>query len=112
MRAPAAHYLHSHAYGSGKVISVQAPSPYHHDMTALLQVEPNNKDVRALKLRYKKEAAAANAKDKAMYQRAFQKLAQMPDTEPRAPQAEPKMTEADSKPEPESHPIDSEFRSC
>lgn len=57
------------------------------------QAEPSNKDVRALKLRYKKEAAAANAKDKAMYQRAFQKLAKMPDT--------------DSKPEPQSHPIDS-----
>ena len=77
-------------------------------MIAILQVEPNNKDVRALKLRYKKEAAAANAKDKAMYQRAFQKLAKMPDTEPKAPQAAPEMTEADSKPEPESHPIDSE----
>jgi len=58
----------------------------------LLQVEPNNKDVRALKQRYRKEAAAANAKDKAMYQRAFQKLAKMPDTDP--------------KPEPMSHPID------
>ena len=70
-------------------------------------MEPNNKDVRALKLRYKKEAAAANAKDKAMYQRAFQKLAKMPDTEPKAPQAAPEMAEAESKPQPESHPIDS-----
>lgn len=58
----------------------------------LLQAEPNNRDVRALKQRYRKEAAAANAKDKAMYQRAFQKLAEMPDTDP--------------KPEPKSHPID------
>ena len=74
-------------------------------------MEPNNKDVRALKLRYKKEAAGANAKDKAMYQRAFQKLAKMPDTEPKAPQAAPEMAEADSKPEPESHPIDSELSS-
>ena len=49
--------------------------------------------MRALKLRYRKEAAAADAKDKAMYQRAFQKLARLPDTDP--------------KPEPQSHPIDS-----
>ena len=65
-------------------------------------MEPSNKDVRALKLRYKKEAAAANAKDKAMYQRAFQKLAKMPDTEPKMPDTEP-------KPAPQSHPIDGEL---
>lgn len=67
-----------------------------HKVSRLLQVEPSNKDVRALKLRYKKEAAAANAKDKAMYQRAFQKLAKLPDTEPR--------------PAPQSHPIDGELQ--
>ena len=64
------------------------------------QVEPNNKDVRALKQRYRKEAATANAKDKAMYQRAFQKLAQMRDPEP---EPEPKPS---AKAEPQSHPIE------
>ena len=63
-------------------------------------MEPNNKDVRALKQRYRKEAAAANAKDKAMYQRAFQKLAQMRDPEP---EPEPKPS---AKAEPQSHPIE------
>lgn len=56
-----------------------------------LQAEPSNKNVRALRLRYKNESAAANAKEGAMYKRAFQKLAQMPDTNP--------------KPAPQSHPI-------
>ena len=63
-----------------------------------LQAEPSNKDVRALKLRYKKESAAANAKDRAMYARAFQKLAKLPDTDPK-PQTY-------SKPDPQSHPLE------
>ena len=63
-------------------------------------MEPNNKDVRALKQRYRKESAAANAKDKAMYQRAFQKMAQMRDPEPE-PEAKPS-----AKAEPQSHPIE------
>ena len=79
-----------------------------------MQAEPANKDVRALKTRYKKEAAAANAKDRAMYQRAFQKLAKMPDTstkmpdtDPKMPETEPMIPDSDPKPEPQSHPIDS-----
>lgn len=63
-----------------------------------MQAEPSNKDVRALKLRYKKEAAAANAKDRAMYARAFQKLAKLPDTDPKP--------QTDSKPDPQSHPLE------
>lgn len=71
-----------------------------------LQAEPSNKDVRALRTRYKKEAAAANAKDRAMYQRAFQKLAKMPDSDPKMPDTDP-MPDKDPKLEPQSHPIDS-----
>jgi hypothetical protein len=63
-----------------------------------VQAKPSNKDVRALKLRYKKEAAAANAKDRAMYARAFQKLAKLPDTDPKP--------QTDSKPDPQSHPLE------
>ena len=62
-----------------------------------VQAEPSNKDVRALRLRYKKEAAAANAKDRAMYVRAFQKLAKLPDTDQKPA--------SDSKPNPQSHPL-------
>lgn len=44
----------------------------------ILKVEPANKDVRALLARYKKESAAANKKDAAMYKSIFQKLAKLP----------------------------------
>lgn len=48
-----------------------------------MQVEPANKDVRALLARYKKESAAANQRDAVMYKSMFQKLAKLPDKEPK-----------------------------
>ncbi|CAL8470896.1 g10438 [Coccomyxa elongata] len=55
----------------------------HVDIKAALQVEPANKDVRALLARYKKESAAANQRDAVMYKTIFQKMAKLPDKEPK-----------------------------
>ena len=52
-------------------------------MSRCMQVEPANKDVRALLARYKKESAAANQRDAVMYKTMFQKLAKLPDKEPK-----------------------------
>jgi hypothetical protein len=46
------------------------------------QFEPGNKEVRALLARYKKESAAANARDAKMFKTMFAKLAKLPDTDP------------------------------
>lgn len=46
-----------------------------------MQVEPTNKDIRALLARYKKESAAANQRDAVMYKTMFKKLAKLPDKE-------------------------------
>ena len=46
-------------------------------------MESANRDVRALLARYKKESAAANQRDAAMYKSMFQKLAKLPDREPK-----------------------------
>jgi hypothetical protein len=57
-----------------------------------MQVEPANKDIRALQVRYKKEAAAANQRDAKMYKSIFEKLAKIPDA---AAKAQSKLGAAD-----------------
>lgn len=47
-----------------------------------MQLEPNNKEARALLARYKKESAAANARDAKMFKTMFAKLAKLPDKDP------------------------------
>lgn len=76
-------------------------------MTA--QLEPANRDVRALQARYRKESAAANQRDARMFKAMFAKMAALPDRDaapaPPAPAAEhiPDSAPADG---PASHPVD------
>ncbi len=71
--------------------------------------------MRALLARYKKESAAANQRDAAMYKTMFQKLAKLPDRAPKAeskPAADaamgdadaPATSDADNKPEAANSP--------
>jgi hypothetical protein len=47
-------------------------------MRALLQLEPGNRDVRALHVRFRKESAAASAKEAQFFSKAFQRMAREP----------------------------------
>lgn len=68
-----------------------------------MQNEPNNKDVRALQVRYKKEAAAANQRDAKMYKNIFEKLAKMPERSAKADsKAEQPKEDADMQTAPEN----------
>ena len=48
------------------------------DARALLQLEPGNRDVRALLARFRKESAAASAKEAQFFSKAFRRMAREP----------------------------------
>lgn len=47
-----------------------------------MQLEPGNRDVRALHARFRKESAAASAKEAQFFSKAFRRIAQEPDANP------------------------------
>ena len=93
-----------HGMGAKPLVTATYASCTVHQLMLFAQEEPNNRDVRTLLARYKKEAAAANKRDAKTYANLFQRMARLDAKEGK--KAVPHVETPQANGTVDSHPID------